>query len=256
MRRSSLRSGTAISANPSLTSSKKNPRSTPRRSRTYDTRPKEPVGFSLAFGQRAVFDWYEKYQYKDDAGDIFSPKWQCRLTDWRNEFDPDSKNVHDRVAQQERQPEELELGLFFLAHPVAAFSLWHVLQACYELDKRICEAPTPEKNEVADWQNWRPLQYLLSTHIMSTWENNLVLFSSEVEGSTNRFQRETVASRLYAMAEGVHVLEEALSILASVFKRQRTEMLCSYWMLDLISKGVDNRCRAIEKHITPYKAAY
>jgi hypothetical protein len=250
------RAGTATSSNPSLTSSKKNPRSTPRRSRTYDARPKETVGSSLAFDQRAVFDWYEKYQYKDDAGDIFSPEWQYRLTDWRNEFDQDSKTVHDRVAQQEGQPEKLELGLFFLAHPVAAFSLWHVLQACYELDKRICGTPTPEKNEVAEWQNWRPLQYLLSTHIMSTWEDNLALFSSEVNGSNDRFQRETVASRLYAMAEGVHVLEEALSILASVFKRQRTDMLRSYWMLDLIHQGVNERCRAIEKHITPYKAAF
>jgi hypothetical protein len=160
------------------------------------------------------------------------------------------------VAQQEPQPKELELGLFFLAHPVAAFSLWHVLQACYELDKRICGTPTPEKNEVAEWQNWRPLQYLLSPHIMSTWEDNLVLFSSEVQGSNDRFKRETVAGRLYAIAEGDHVLEEALSILESVFKRQRTDMACSYWMLDLIHEGVDRRCRDIEKHITPYKASF
>ena len=237
--------------NPRSTPRRSTPRrSRPRRSRTHDARPKKTVKYSLASNQRAVFDWYEKKQYRDDAGVIFSPEWQCRLTDWRIEFDPDMQKVHDRLVQLEQDPENLKLGLFFVAHSVAAFSLWHLLQACYELDKRICGTSKQQNKELAEWQHWPPFQYLLSTHIVSTWEANLVSFSSQVKQSANIFQKENVASRLFAMVEGIQVLEEALSILTSVFEGKRKDMHCCYWMLRLIREGVDNRYRAIEKHIT------
>ncbi|PVH70875.1 hypothetical protein DL98DRAFT_597440 [Cadophora sp. DSE1049] len=225
----------------------KNPQATPRRSRTHDTRT---VKRSLASNQRAVFDWYEENQYRDDVGDIFSSKWQCRLTDWRNEFDPDTQNLHDRMLQLKEDPKTLELGLFFVAHSVAAFSLWHLLQACYELDKRICETSISQNKKLAEWQQWRPFQYLLSTDIVSEWGTHLDSLSTQVKPSTNIFKKEIAASRLLAMAEGVQVLEEALSIVTSVFMGKRKDMPCSFWMLDLIREGVDNRCRAIEKHIT------
>jgi hypothetical protein len=228
----------------------KSPRSTPRRSRTHDARTVKP---SLASDQRAVFDWYEENQYRDDAGDIFSSEWQCRLTDWRNEFDPDTQNVHDRMLQLKEDPETLELGLFFVAHSVAAFSLWHILQACYELDKRICETSKSQNKKLTQWQQLRPFQYLLSTDIVSEWGTHLDSLSAQVKPSTNIFKKEIAASRLIAMAEGVQVLEEALSILTSVFMGKREAMSCSFWMLDLIREGVDNRCRAIEKHITHHE---
>ena len=229
----------------------KNPRSTPRRSRTHNART---VKSSLASDQRAVFDWYEENEYRDDAGDIFSSEWQCRLTDWRNAFDPDTQNVHDRMLQLKEDPETLELGLFFVAHSVAQHSpLWHILQACYELDKRICETSKLQSQKLTQWQQLRPFQYLLSTDIVSEWGTHLDLLSAQLKPSTNIFKKEIAASRLIAMAEGVQVLEEALSILTSIFMGKREAMPCSFWMLDLVREGVDNRCRTIEKHITHHE---
>lgn len=253
MPRPALRSRVASSPKAIFSTPKKNPHSSTQHLRAHDARQINPVGNSLAFDQRDVFDWYEKNQYKDDAGDIFSAEWECRLTDWSNEFNQDINNVHDRVSRLEQHPENLELGLFFLAHPVAAFSFWHLLQACYELDRRICGTSTRERNELNKWQKMRPFEYLQSPHIMATWGENLVSFSSEVKRSTNNFERETVASRLYAMDEGVQILEEALSILENVFEGKRAKMRCSYWMLNLIREGVNVRCRAIENQIAVHQ---
>ncbi|KAE8454441.1 hypothetical protein EG329_000063 [Mollisiaceae sp. DMI_Dod_QoI] len=250
MSRSANRRRNVSSPKPCLKSPKKSPRSTPRHSRAPDSRR------SSASDQRDVFDWYEKYQYKADAGDIFSPEWQCRLTDWSNEFEQDIENLRDIVAQHEQYPEKLELGLFFLAYPVVAFSLWHLLQACYELDRRICGTSKLGESDIAEWQNWRPFQYLRSTNIMSTWKDNLVSLTSQVERSNDEFKKEAVASRLYTIDEGVGLLEEALSTVESVFDEgKQKSMRCSPWVLDLIHEGVGNRSRAIEEHIHHHPVA-
>lgn len=241
-----------------------NPRSIKRNSRILrklDTRPEQSqktVRHSLESKQRNIFDWYEDYQYKDtrdmcspDAGDIFSSEWQNRLVGWGADFDKkfgqDIQALYDRVDLYEKAPEDLELGLFFLAHPVSAFALWHVLQACYELDKLICGN---SKSNINEWQSWRPFQYLLSTEIVSAWQTNLNLLSSEVKRSANKFEKEAVARRLHTIFQGIQYLEHALSTLVEAFKGTQTGMPCPDWMLGLVRKGVDNRCRAIEEHIT------
>jgi hypothetical protein len=80
---------------------------------------------------------------------------------------------------------------------------------------------------------------------MSTWHENLLSFSSEVQQSTDKFEKEAVESRLHSLAQGVQSLEEALVILVSVFEGKRGHMHSSYWMLDRIRESVNNRCRAI-----------
>jgi hypothetical protein len=250
-----------------FTGSNKNPRSIRRSSRilgapdTHLEKSQKPVRHSLEFKQRNIFDWYEDYQYKDvgaicppDAGDIFSSEWQFRILAWEKKFGQDQA-LYDKVNSYERTPEELELGLFFLAYPISAFSLWHVLQACYQLDRPICGTSTRNNNDITQWQTWRPFQYLLSTEIVSAWETNLQLFSSEVEQSTNKFEKEAAAHRLHAIFQNVQLLEEALSTLEIAFKGQQASMPCPDWMLDFVRQGVDNRCRAIEEHITYRKSA-
>lgn len=108
--------------------------------------------------QRDIFDWYEEYQEKNtreiwspDAGDILSSERQDRLKGWcsdfGNEFGQDIQVLYDKVDSYKKVPEDLELGLLFLAHPISTFALWHVLQACYKLDKIICGASKNESIE-------------------------------------------------------------------------------------------------------------
>jgi hypothetical protein len=182
------------------------------------------------------------YQYNDGPKEIFSPEWHDRLSKWEEDFDLDTKAIYNEIAACRTNPTKLDLGLFFQAHSIPAFSLWHVLQACYELDYLICKA---SREEMMKWHSWRPFRYLLSDEIMGKWEDNLRSFSSEVERSTERHQKEDVATRLHKMEEAVQSLEEALLILRSVFESRRKDMECSYWMLELVQKSVDKRCLII-----------
>ncbi|KAK9773323.1 hypothetical protein SCAR479_10052 [Seiridium cardinale] len=171
--------------------------------------------------QRDIFDWYETNEYKEDAGAIFSPEWQGRLTEWGNEFDNGSvSDIHHHIKLLQQNSEELELGHFFQVHPIAAFSLWHVLQACYELDRIICGAQN--RITIAQWQKWRPFQYLLSLEIRTLWQKRLRILSSEARKSTDKLEREDVARRLQRIAHAVDALEEALLTLTSVFERSFT----------------------------------
>ena len=223
------------------------PRSTPQHSHTREVHTAKD---SLATDRRAVFDWYEDNRYRHDAGEIFSSEWRCRLTDWRKEFDPDTQNVHDKMRELENDPEALELGLFFAAHSIAAFSFWHLLQACYELDKRICETSVSSSKASAAWQKLRPFEYLLSTNIGSEWGANLDSLSTQIEPNNNIFTQAIAANRLLAIFHGVRMLEEALAILTSVFTGKQKDMSCSFWVLGFIREGVSNRFRTIENHIT------
>lgn len=192
--------------------------------------------------QRDVFDWYETNQYKDDAGELFSRDWQSRLARWGQEFEQDTTDLDKTIASCQSRPETLELGQFFQAHSIAAFSLWHVLQACYGLDKVICGRSTP-----AYWENLRPFEYLLSPQIILSWRGHLNSFSSEIEGCNDKIQKEAVAIHLDTLAEKVRFLEEALATLETIFAEKKQEMPCSYWMLSRIQEGVDNRCLEIER---------
>ncbi|TAQ89281.1 hypothetical protein B7494_g2425 [Chlorociboria aeruginascens] len=247
-----------------MTSIKKNSRSTQRSSlvlRELDTRPEqsqETERHCLEFKQRNIFTWYEDNPHKDtrdicspDAGRIFTSNWHGRLMGWDadfgKKFGQDIQALYDRVDSYKKAPEDLELGLFFLAHPISAFALWHVLRTCYKLDKRICGT---SKNDITEWKSWRPFQYLLSTEIVSRWEINLDLFSSEVKPSANKSERAPVAMLLAAILEDLECLEQAFSTLMEAFKATQTGMPCPHWMLVFVRKGVNNRFRAIQEHIT------
>ncbi|KAI1214585.1 uncharacterized protein F4807DRAFT_403846 [Annulohypoxylon truncatum] len=194
--------------------------------------------------QRDIFDWYELNEYKNDAGAIFSPEWQGRLIEWGKEFDSNSMSgICDDIKSYEKNPEELELGRLFQAHPVAAFSLWHVLQSCYELDRIICGTTMQNRSDIAEWQKRRPFQYFLSQDIARCWQKNLtdLLSESEAESCTDEFQREKLAKRLQRIAQAIHALKEAIETLTSVFEGRRKELANAFWMLKVVKENVDKR---------------
>ncbi|KAI1460998.1 hypothetical protein F4805DRAFT_416232 [Annulohypoxylon moriforme] len=192
--------------------------------------------------QRDIFDWYEKCEYKYDAGAIFSPEWQDRLTEWGEESNRYSmSDICENIKSQEQNPEELELGHLFLAHPVAAFALWHVLQSCYELDMIICGTTMENRKSIAEWQKWRPFQYLLSRDIVCCWQDNMCGLLSEAESCTNKFQKEKIDQRLQRISQAIHALKEAIATLASVFEDSKEKLTYTFWILKVVEENVDKR---------------
>lgn len=229
-----------------------NSKSRPRLNSIQERRlcPSKPR-LRLETTQRDVFDWYEKNNYRDDGGAIFSPEWQCRLKKWGEEFDSRVSNIHDTIELHQHSPTELELGCLFQAHPILAFSLWHVLQACYELDRLICGTTIPERKEIIKWQDWRPFQYLLSPEIKTSWRDKLRVLSSEAAEPTDNFKREDVVRRLHHIAHAVHTLEEAFATLTSIFKARELEKSCAAWVLDAVQGSIDTRYHLIERTSAP-----
>jgi hypothetical protein len=200
--------------------------------------------------QRNVFDYYEKNQYQDDAGEIYSPEWRSRLTKWGEEFDGSMETIHDDIKLSRQHPEGLELGRFFQAHPVAGFSLWHVLQACYELDRSVCGVTLLERIKIAEWQNWCPFRYFQSPEVEAFWQKSVDDLSSRISNCSDNFVREEVASRMLRIAHAVHALEGTLSTLISIFDASGSDMDCSSWIIGVVRKGVDNKYQLI-KNISP-----
>merc|ERR1712093_496681 len=79
--------------------------------------------------QKAVYRWYDR-KYSEAAWDIYSNDWELRIFEWHQAW-----HAAHQTALQETNPkfntnpqlENLPLGKFFLAHPIAGFSLWIVL---------------------------------------------------------------------------------------------------------------------------------
>merc|ERR1711977_342807 len=118
--------------------------------------------------QKAVYRWYDR-KYSEAAWDIYSNDWELRIFEWHQAW-----HAAHQTALQETNPkfntnpqlENLPLGKFFLAHPIAGFSLWRVLQACYSLDRAVCG----DTDEVASWQEFVPFKYLKADKIDLKWQ--------------------------------------------------------------------------------------
>jgi hypothetical protein len=69
--------------------------------------------------------------------------------------------------------EEIDFRIFFFAHPVATFSLWHVLQAFYKIDEAVCGTADGAQDTFAEWREMRPFAYLKSTRVEHKWKAEL-----------------------------------------------------------------------------------
>ncbi|KAI0889445.1 uncharacterized protein GGS22DRAFT_196962 [Annulohypoxylon maeteangense] len=198
--------------------------------------------FNLATAQRDIFDWYEKNEYKIDAGAIFSPEWQGRLIEWSKEFDSGSmSDIREDIKLHEKNPEELALERLFQAYPIVAFSLWYVLQSCYELDGIICGTTLQNRTNIAEWRTWRPFRYLLSQDIARCWQKNLHDLFSEATSCTDKFEKEKIDNRLQRISQAIRPLKEAVATLTSVFEGRKKELVYIFWMLKVVQENVDKR---------------
>ncbi|KAI2624155.1 hypothetical protein GGR54DRAFT_563921 [Hypoxylon sp. NC1633] len=202
----------------------------------------------LETAEKDIFDWYEENKYTEDAGVIYSPEWQGRLIEWGKEFDSSiDSDTPNNIELLRKDPEKLELGLFFQVHPIAAFSLWNVLQACYELDRVICGTTKEDRVKIMEWQKWRPFQYLLSQEVISLWGEKLRVLSSGAKECTDKFEKEKIAERLQDIAQAVQALEQALSTFTSVVDGKRGRKPCPTWVLNRVQESVTERCRHIQE---------
>ncbi|CAG8958296.1 hypothetical protein HYFRA_00000651 [Hymenoscyphus fraxineus] len=208
-----------------------------------------------SFNQKDVFKWYEQNTNQYEGDEIFLPEWRDRLLDWMRRFGHEDPNQKDRIASFERKPHSLHLGLFFQFHPVAAFSLWNVLQACYQLDMNVCgtsemtDVAIEERRKIVKWRDLLVFDYLESKDIMDTWAKKLLVVLSAAKQNKAEVEKVDMkvdmANRLYTLAQDFQSLENALMTLESVFEKSKDMEECK-WMLQLVRRGVGTRLQAVK----------
>ncbi|KAH9220947.1 hypothetical protein DL95DRAFT_519783 [Leptodontidium sp. 2 PMI_412] len=190
--------------------------------------------------QKAIYMWYDS-RYSDEALDIYSKEWQERIRDWHHAHQSIVTSTNTTLSSDELL-ETLDLGNFFLAHPIAGFSLWRVLQACYELDRAVCG----DTDEVAQWQVMPPFKYLKDEGIQSRWKAEIGLLKQQMVSLSSRFGKQPAKFKMYEILVGVERYENAFESLKENFETNGKGKGFASWMIGRVEEGVRNRLAVTE----------
>ncbi|KAH8805013.1 hypothetical protein F5884DRAFT_439164 [Xylogone sp. PMI_703] len=206
--------------------------------------------FDPKFKQKKVYRWYDA-RYSDEALDIYSTEWRDRIVSWHEHAAP----LPAAELSVEQLLEQLEFGSFFLAHPIAAFSLWQVLQTCYELDRAVCGVT----DEVVSWQKIPPFQYFRDSRIQARWRESLKQLKERIRKRDPSPSGESAEYKMYEIRLGVEKFESAFEALKENFSINLRDMKFALWMIDRIDNDIGKRFAMItdildfkdEDHIRP-----
>jgi hypothetical protein len=194
--------------------------------------------------QKAVYDWYETRHSDDDVVDIYSPEWQQRVTSWHallvETHGP--KHVHVKLVEL-YTPEEIEFRTFFFAHPIATYSLWHVFEAFYELDKTICGTSSEADPTLAEWRQMKPFKYLKSKEVQILWKTELKKLDKEI--GCGDLAGERLKSRMYYILCAVERLEYSLESLEKDLGSDEGKIEYAEWILEMARNSFHERCTMI-----------
>jgi hypothetical protein len=186
--------------------------------------------------QRAVYSYHEEI-HSDAADDIYSSEWFQRTKSFFKQFA--RQDSHATTLTTWEMVEDLDFGAFFLAHPVAAYSLWHLLQACYDLDRIVCGSSQEELRIVESWQSLKPFVYLKSKKIRAKWIKSLKLLKKEIE--CGDLEGDSLVRTLYDLLCGVERLDNSSVELTENFSINLRNMKFVDTMLEKVAIVVEDR---------------
>lgn len=204
----------------------------------------DPDIFDPKVKQKAIYSWYDS-RYSDEALDIYSEAWQERIIFWHQRA---IDNTATTLSSEETL-EKLDFGSFFLAHPIAAFSLWQVLQACYELDVAVCGNSKADLDEIESWQKLNPFKYLRDSTVQEKWRASLELFKEQIKRKSedSEIQEESWELRMYDILVGVEKFETAFESLQENFSANLAGKSFAQWMIARIEEDIGKRFSMIDR---------
>jgi hypothetical protein len=197
--------------------------------------------------QKAVYYWNESRHSDDDVVDILSSEWHQRLTFWHawlvNTYG--SKHVHLEPSKLYKTPEDLEFEVFFFAHPIPTFSLWHVFEAFYDLDK-IIYGLSSEADLPPDWRQMKPFKYLKSPDVRRRWKKELKKIGH------GGLTVENAKSRMFDVLRAVEKLEYSLKVLEEDLGSDKDSKIeYGDWILGTARNAFEERCAMIAEALKP-----
>jgi len=192
--------------------------------------------------QRQIYNFHER-RHSVEADDIYSLEWFQRTKSFLEKFA--QSDAYPKTLDSWSLVEDLHLGEFFLAHPIAGYSLWNMIQACYDLDAIICANSGQEMKRVERWQTYKPFIYFKDKDkkIREKWRKSLKLLKKEIE--LGFLEADPLVQKLCRIFHGIERLESALRALADNFSANLEGLKYVDDMLDKITKVVDDRRRMI-----------
>lgn len=196
--------------------------------------------------QRAIYNFHER-RHSAEADDIYSLEWFQRTKSFLEKFS--QSDAHPKTLNSWDMVEDLDLGEFFLAHPISGYSLWNMLQACYDLDRIICGNSAQDMERVEKWQTYKPFIYFKDKDkkIRDKWRKSLKLLKKEIE--CGFLEGDPLVQKLYGILIGVERLESAFEALEDNFSANLKGLKYVDDMLDKIAKVVDDRRRMIAENL-------
>jgi len=145
--------------------------------------------------------------------------------------------------------ENLDFGSFFLAHPIAAFSLWQLLQVCYELDVAVCGNSKADLDEIESWQKLNPFRYLRDSSVRDKWTASLELFKAQIKRTSEDadIQEESWELRMYDILVGIEKFETAFESLQENFGANLVRERFAPWMIARIEEDIGKRFSMIDR---------
>lgn len=194
--------------------------------------------------QKVIYMWYDR-KYSDDALDIYSKEWHERIRAWNKTWVEAHQLAIDKSNEAltiDELLESLDFGIFFLAHPIAAFSLWRVLQASYELDRAVCGDTT----QVTLWEDMPPFRYLKDQGIQQKWNSEIEQLKEQMKRPSSRFGKQSSKFRMYEILAGVERYEHAVTSMKENFAYNGEGKEFASWMTERIEEGFERRLTVIE----------
>lgn len=183
--------------------------------------------------QRHIYRWYD-HRYSDDAFNIYSADWGRQITLWHEQ---------SPLTDIDKAGYDLEMGSFFRSDPIAAFSLWNLLQVCYELDEAVC-SPLANAEKLAAWKNLPPFKYLSAIEVRQQWRRSLENLKLRIKHPDVEAEGYKVSweSRMYAILLAVERFEDAFAALKENFDVNMIQKeKSSQWMINTIGDEMGER---------------
>jgi hypothetical protein len=196
--------------------------------------------------QRAVWSFYES-RNSVEADDIYSPEWYQRTLSFFKKFARKSKKP--KILGSWKMIENLEFGPFFLSHPIAAYALWHMLQAFYDLDHAVCGTSDDNVEIIAKWKEIPPFVYLntrkgnAGKKIRAKWNESLKQMKKDIE--CGALEGEALISRLASILVADKKMGEAFDAMKENFAENLNGMAFVDEMIEKVGAVVEERKQVI-----------
>jgi hypothetical protein len=196
--------------------------------------------------QRAVWRFYES-RNSFEADDIYSPEWYQRTLSFFKKFAGKSKKP--KILGSWKMIENLEFGPFFLSQPIAAYALWHMLQAFYDLDHAVCGTSDDDVETIEKWKEIPPFVYLNTRNgkegkkVRAKWNKSLEQMKKEIE--CGALEGEALISRLASILVAVKKMGEAFDAMKENFAENLNGMAFVDEMIEKVGVVVEERKQVI-----------